>query len=176
MQENNRLWLAQNLLWLKFLAAAICLGILLLLFVVKAAPEIISFALQQTDSDQPTLAELQAQIAVERTQRRDLLAVLDSVKANADYSEQAILSSIQNCCQQREITIIGYDRVTSDHKAGSRATSYRFSVEGQFYSLTMLLADLESHSPRMKVSSLSFESKLLGKDKIRGVLVIEAGA
>ena len=170
------MWLAQNLLWLKFLAAAICLGVLLALFIVKTAPDVVSFALQMADSDRPTLAELQVQVSSERSQGRDLLTALDSVRANACNSEQAVLASVQRRCQLRKITIIGYDRVTAERTAGSSIPAYRFSVEGRFYEMTMLLAYLESQSPRMTASSVSFESKLLGQDKIRAVFVLQIGA
>ena len=172
---SNRLWIVQNSLWIKCLTAAVTLGILLTAFAVQLAPKIVSYAWLQIGSGRPSLVEIEAQISREEQLSEQLRKTLDSARALSTHTDQEVLFSIQRSCRSRGISILGYDRVASDPRAKGRTVSYRLSLEGQFREFAVLLADFESNRPRLVVKSLSLESRMLGQDFLRGLIVVETG-
>lgn len=178
MDSNSKLWMIHNRFWLRNAAAAGVLSCLLIVLAVKSAPEFYAIGGQLMSTGQPSYSQLVQDLSAEQIRREQVVAKLDSLKMIADTEkpEETVLLAVQECCQVRQVTITGYDRLQPNSRAGGQIISYRLLIEGRFHALALLVADLEALSNHLTVQSLNLESKVMGPERLRGALVVFAGA
>lgn len=168
----------QNRFWLQLVTTSIVLGGILIIVAVALIPPVFSFWSKTISSDQPTLVEISSEQLVEEMRRKQLIASLDSLKSEIGTQgfDQAILTNVKECCLRRQVTLTSYDRVQADRQSSSSTVSYRLLIEGEFRSVTLLIADLESLPFDLSIPTLALERQVTGSDKLRGILVIQTGA